>query len=334
MIQEPTHIFNDIRDTLARANRVLITSHRDCDGDSVGGQLAALAYVNDLGVDCQACHHGPVPDTLQGAPGWERIIDISSDDERVTRLTADFDVALVLECSDLDRLGDVRRLIGPETTVINVDHHADNTGFGSVIWQDSSASSVCEMLARFFSAVGFDYDRETAEALYIGILTDTGRFRYNSATAQTFATTSEIVSRGISVQEICDRIFFARRPQSVKLTGLALSDVRFAADDRVCVIPLSAAALERAGAEQGDTEGLVDYTLVGKATRVGAFIRDNGSGRVKVSLRSRGKLDVSAIAASFGGGGHRNAAGCTLDGSVEAATELITARLVETVGSK
>ncbi|HSG99824.1 MAG TPA: DHH family phosphoesterase, partial [candidate division Zixibacteria bacterium] len=146
MTQEPTQTFAAIRATLAGARRALITSHRDCDGDSVGGQLAALAFADSLGVASLACHHGPVPDTLRGAPGWERIIDISSDDARVAGLTADFDVALVLECSDLDRLGEVRRLVGPATTLINIDHHADNTGFGSVVWQDPTASSVCEML--------------------------------------------------------------------------------------------------------------------------------------------------------------------------------------------
>ena len=331
MTTEPIRTFEEIRSALARARKALITSHRDCDGDSVGGQLAALAFVRSLGVECVACHHGPVPDTLRGAPGFEQIIDVSSSDPRVASLDADFDVVVVLECSSLDRAGDAQRYIPSEATIINIDHHADNTGYGTIVWLDPEASSVCEMLARMYTAIGFKYDKTTAEALYIGVLTDTGRFRYNSATARTFATVSELVSRGLSVQEICDRIYFARRPASIKLTGLALSDVRFAADNRVCVIPLAPGSLERANAEQGDTEGLVDFTLAGKSTEVGAFIRENGKGGVKVSLRSRGDWDVSTIAAGFGGGGHKNAAGCTLSESLDKATEIITARLVETV---
>ncbi|MCH9031101.1 MAG: hypothetical protein IIB00_02435, partial [candidate division Zixibacteria bacterium] len=212
-------------------------------------------------------------------------------------------------------------------------HHKDNANYGEIIWVDSEYSSVGEMLCDFFKWSGFEFGSQTAQALYTAILTDTGRFRFNAARGNTFRVTANLVDKGINIQELCDSIYFSKSQASLELTGLALGNIRFAEDGKVCLIPVSKQMYQKTGAVKFDSEGIVDYTLQTAKAQLGALLKEEETS-VRVSLRSRGDIDVSAIASSFGGGGHRNAAGLTLETSLEDALEIIEKRLVDECRSK
>ncbi len=323
-------IIADIQRLIDGSRNVLITSHRNGDGDSVGTQLAVHDYVTSQGKSAICLQHGPIPNNLTFLPGSDRILDVSSNSFKFPDTV--FDLVIALECPNLERAGDALQGIDSSSPVINIDHHSDNTGYGTVNWVDASASSVGEMVTHLFDCIEYKIERETAECLYAAILTDTGRFHYPSATADTFRQVAKLVSAGIDIQRICDQIYFSRRPQSIKLTGLALSRVDYSARERICVIPISHEMMTLANAANGDAEGIVEYTLYGQHTELGALLRDFDEGGVKVSLRSRGAWDVARIAGEFGGGGHINAAGCILETTLEAATDLIKSKLIETLG--
>lgn len=324
----PDTFFTELQSAIRSADNILITSHRDCDGDSVGGQLAMLGFARALGKTAYARHHGPTAPTLTFLPGAREIVDNSAADADTGSLPK-FDLTIVLECPTLDRCGSVARLIGADTVLVNIDHHGDNVGYGSLRWLDTSASSVCEMIARFFKAVDFDYSSDIATALYAGILTDTGRFHYGSATPQTFAVVSDVVAHGVDVQRVCDEIYFSRRPQSIRLAGLALSGMQLLADERICIIPISQEMFAEVDALPVDTEGIVEYTLYSEKAVIGALLRETGQGGIKASLRSRGDYNMAEIAGALGGGGHKNAAGCLLKGTLAEAQSLISAKLQE-----
>ncbi|MFQ5607441.1 MAG: bifunctional oligoribonuclease/PAP phosphatase NrnA, partial [Candidatus Zixiibacteriota bacterium] len=306
MKQQNSETTANIQRLVKDSTRILITSHRDGDGDSIGTQLAMCDYLESLGKAFDCYQHGPTPGYLKFLPGIERIKDISTLDPAAVE--EKFDLAIILECPNLERTGDVSKLVSEHTTVVNIDHHADNTGYGTVNWVDGDASSVGELVLNYLEGVGFRVGVATAESLYTAIMTDTGRFHYTSATAGAFEAVARLVATGIDIQRICDSVYFSRRPQSIKLTGLALSQIEYAADDRICLIPISAGMFEQAGAANGDTDGIVEYTLYGARSEIGALLREHDAGSVKVSLRSRGSWDVSKIAGQFGGGGHQNAA--------------------------
>jgi phosphoesterase RecJ-like protein len=285
-----------------------------------------LGYVESTGKIAYLRHHGPTAPTLTFLPRVELIADNSEQNDETI---PEFDLAIVLECPTLNRSGSVAKLIGPNTKIVNIDHHGDNALYGEHVWLDAEASSVCEMLAQFFAHIGFGYNSDIATALYTGILTDTGRFHYRSASSKTFAIVGDVVSHGVDVQRVCDAIYFSRRPQSIHLAGLALSKMKHAAEGRICIIPISQAMFNEADALPMDTEGIVEYTLYSENAVIGALLRETGQGGIKASLRSRGDFNVAEIAGALGGGGHKNAAGCLLHLNLQDAQDLITGKLTE-----
>ena len=323
-------IFERIQAAIGEATSILVTSHRDADGDSIGSQLAILDYLKDRGKEAVSIQCGPPPQSVSFLPNLALIKDISTYQPPAGQ---SFDLALILECPTMERAGRIEKLFTKDMKLINIDHHKDNAEYGDIMWVDPEYSSVGEMLCDFFKWSGFEFGGDTAQALYTAILTDTGRFRFNAARANTFRVTANLLDKGINIQELCDHIYFAKSQASLELTGLALSNIRFAEDGKVCLIPVSKAMYEKTGAVKLDSEGIVDYTLQTASAQLGALLKEDENS-VRVSLRSRGEIDVAAIANSFGGGGHRNAAGLTLETTLKDALEIIEKRLVDECRSK
>ena len=311
-----TDNINAIRQLIEFANNILVTAHMDGDGDSIGTQLAVLDYLESLGKNAIAAHASDVPDMLRFLPKSARLhnIRISAELEKV-ECAGPYDLLLVLECPTPERMGAVWNLKAADAKIINIDHHHDNVGYGDIAWVDPVASSVGELLTEYFIDIGFEFDAATAESLYTAILTDTGRFQYNSAGPKTFRLVADLVARGIDIRKVVDHIYLQRKPSSLTLLGLALATIRFFAGGRAALIEIPPATFQQAGATSADCEGIVEYTLMAKGTEVGALVRSDDNQRTKVSLRSRGGCDVSAIASQFGGGGHAGAAGCAFDAS-------------------
>jgi len=296
-----------IREIVDRGRKVIVVSHIDPDGDAVGTELAFGAYLADLGKEVHLALDSQVPEKYLFLQGVERIM-------RVDSLPADFtaDTAIVLECPSRDRLGRATRLLGRDTVVVSIDHHRGSTEFGDVNWVDIEASSVGEMVYEYFRHVGYRPNAGVAEQLYTAVLTDTGRFRYASTSARTMAIAGELIAAGADPRRVCDHVYYNLQPSTMKLMGKVLNGIEFLGDGRICLMTMTNDMVRQAGALHSESDGLVDYTLFNQGVQIGALLKEVDAAHTKVSLRSNNGVDVAAIAAVYGGGGHFNAAGCTI----------------------
>jgi phosphoesterase RecJ-like protein len=224
-------------------------------------------------------------------------------------------------------------LLKQTEVVINIDHHPDNVLPAKVSWIDTEASSVGEMAYEYFRSVNYQIDPDVATQLYTAILTDTGRFRFESTSAQTMAVTGELVRAGADPRYISDQVYYSQDPALLRLTGTVVSRPEYYADGQICCLVLTRELMDRYGVKASDTEGLVDYSLYARGVKIGALLRDIDDRTTKISLRSRNGCDVSKVAGSLGGGGHPNAAGCRINLPLEAAKPELVKMLQEACGS-
>lgn len=297
----------EMRDFFENCRRILVASHVDPDGDAVGTQLAFASYLRSLGKEVFLARQAKVPAKYRFLRGADSITDIGSYDK-------DFSVAaaLILECPNVTRIGQAGRLLAPDAKIVNIDHHQDNEAFGDINWIDTQVSSVGEMAFEYFSQVGYRISAETAEQLYTAVLTDTGRFRYSSTSSRTMAIAGLLIEAGADPQKICDNVYYNMRPSTMKLIGKVLNSIEFFDKGSICLLTMTRQMLDQCGAEDSESEGIVDFTLFTEGVLVGALLKGGNPDRTKVSLRSRDHIDVAALASRYGGGGHPNAAGCVI----------------------
>jgi phosphoesterase RecJ-like protein len=315
-----------IKEYLEGSRHILVASHIDPDGDALGTQLAFASYLRSLGKTVYLVRDSDVPEKYRFLAGTDAIRHISDYGDDLI-----IDTALVLECPEIERVGGSAVYLTDRVKIINIDHHRDNGGFGVVNWVDARASSVGEMAYEYFVRAGFPVDSDTAEQLYTAILTDTGRFRFSSTSPRTLVIASELIAAGADPQKITDEVYFNLRPAVIKLVGKVLNGVEFHHDGTVCVLTLTKDNLAASGARESDSDGLVDFTLFSADVLTGALFKEVDSGHTKVSLRSRDSVNVSELAARFGGGGHLNAAGCTVPMSLNDTKDEIIKLLTEAI---
>ncbi len=306
---------------LRSAKRVLITSHASPDGDAIGSELALAELAENLGCAVVVANRDPAPANLSELPGLERI-------QLGPRLPAGFpgtfDLVAVLECPGLDRPG----LDGLDRLpILNIDHHKANEGYGAVNWLDESAPAVGEMVWRMFAAAGVRPSSAAATNMMVALTTDTGDFRYDNATPRAFRAAAEMVEAGARPAEISEWVHAGRSAASVRLLGEALGTLELRVRGRLAVIHVGPDAFRRAGASPPDTDEIVNVPRSIAGVQVVAFLKQWQRDVVRVSLRSRGDVDVCAVASEHGGGGHTNAAGCTIAGDITAVREQLTSRL-------
>ena len=299
---------SEIMRVLKDSSRVLVASHLDPDGDSIGTQLAFASYLRDRGKEVLMIRDGVIPTKYRFLAGAEDIPHVDSLDYNLT-----VDTAVILECPVLDRAGRATRFLNDDTRIINIDHHQDNSSYGEINWIDCKTSSVGEMIFEFFMKVNYQISQQTAEQLFTAILTDTGRFRYSSTTPRTMQVAGFLIEAGANPQKICEAVYYEMLPSTLKIVGKVLNGVEFHYNGRVCLLSLTKAMLEETKAHESESEGLVDYTLYSNGVQAGALLKEIDDARTKVSLRSRNDINVAELASQAKGGGHKNAAGCTLD---------------------
>jgi phosphoesterase RecJ-like protein len=312
-----TQIAEQVSTVLKASRRILVASHIDPDGDAIGTQLAFAAYLRDLGKEVFLVRQGDIPHKYRFLSGVDDIPHY----REYENSPPDIDTALILECPNVERIGQASELLRPGVSIVNIDHHFDNSEFGAVNWIDSKASSVGEMAYEYFQAVGFEITQATAEQLYTAILTDTGRFRFSSTTPRTMEIAGELIAVGAHPQRITDLVYFDVRSSTIKLVGKVLNNIEFLFDGRICILTQTRKMLEDAGAKASEVEGVVDYTLHSSGVIAGALLKENGDAHTRVSFRSKDGINVAAIAARFGGGGHFNASGCTIPMPIEEARQ-------------
>jgi phosphoesterase RecJ-like protein len=291
-----------IRAIVAGGQRFLITSHARPDGDAIGSQLALALALRQLGKTVRVVNRDPVPEPFRPFPGCE-LVEVAAAAE------GDFDALFVMECSDLARPG----VAGLERyRTVNIDHHLGNTGFGEVTWLDEGAAACAELVADLLDGLGVAWSPAIATQLYLGILTDTGGFRHSHISARTFEVCRRIAAAGVDPAAVARQVYDTGSTGRLKLMGTLLDRMRLEADGRLAVLWLDDAILSAAGASYDDTDGMINLPLSAAAVRASVmFKRADATGEVRVSMRSKGAIDVRAVAQRYGGGGHRNAAGFT-----------------------
>lgn len=300
-------LIRDIIKAFNAASDILVTTHMDPDGDSLGSQLVMREYLSSLGKRVVMCSEGTIPGRYQFMQGIEEV----RTDPDIVELRPD--LALVLESTSLDRIGRVRRLIGSGCKVVNIDHHIGNSFYGDINLIDEGASSVAEILYRVLTEARFSFTKAAAENLYTAILTDTGRFHFSSTTPESLRICADLIGAGVNPREITDKIYFSKTLREMEVIGEVICSAQLELDGKLCALTLSERMIENTGLDFSDFEGIVDYSMYLKGVIIGVLFKEVSEGITKISLRSRDSFDVSLLAKRFGGGGHSNAAGATID---------------------
>jgi phosphoesterase RecJ-like protein len=310
-----------IRDAIRGRQRFLISSHARPDGDSIGSQMAMAYALRALGKHVEIVNRDPAPPPLMAFPGVPEI-------KVAERAEGAFDAALIMECSELGRTG-VSGLDG--YFLVNVDHHPGNVRYGAINWFEAEAAACAEMVFDIIVALGVPLSVEIATHLYVGILTDTGSFHYSSITPRTFDICRQLVEAGVDPPKVARSIFDSNTLGRLKLFGSVLSTIELEDQGRLAVVSVDRAMAAAAGGTYDDTEGLINLPLTVKEIQAVVFFKEIDSGQYRVSLRSKGDIDVCAVAKQFGGGGHKNASGCAVTGRFVDVRADLVARIAATI---
>lgn len=309
---------------LARASRIVVSSHERPDGDAIGSGLALVLALRALGKDARMVMCDVPPPALQPFPAVDGI--------RVTRQVDElFDTAVIMECGDLTRTG-VTGL--DRSPVINIDHHPGNTRYGAENWVDESAAACGELAYALITALGVPVSAEIATHVYLAILTDTGSFHFSHMSPRTFDIAARCVEAGADPVWIARTHYDSNRMARVRLFGSVLSGMIVDPSGQVALLTITPQMTAAADGSYDDTEGLINFPLSVQDIRAVAFFKQgDAADKWRVSLRSKGAVDIGRIAASHGGGGHRNAAACALTGALPALQAQLLDALVQAVAA-
>lgn len=308
-----------IAEAIRSRQRFVLSSHSRPDGDSIGSQLAMAYALRALGKDVTLVNADAAPGPLMAFAGVPSITIAD-------RVDGDFDAAIIMECGDLARTG-VKGL--DRFFVINIDHHPGNTGYGQIRWFDAGAAACGEMVFDLVKALGVPLTIEIATHVYMAILTDTGSFHYSNITPRTFDICRETMEAGVDPVLVARNVYDSNNMGRLKLFGAVLSAMQIDATGRIAIVYLDHEMARAAGGSYEDTEGLINLPLTVKEILAVVFFKQNEGEEYRVSLRSKGDIDIGAVAKEFGGGGHKNAAGCTITGGIDGLQKL----LVEKIGN-
>ncbi|MGB7219002.1 MAG: bifunctional oligoribonuclease/PAP phosphatase NrnA [Vicinamibacterales bacterium] len=308
---------NQIVDAIRAGRRFVIASHARPDGDAIGSEMAAAYALRALGKHVRVVSADPPPAPFLQLPG---VPDI----EVASEVSGEFDVSIIMECSSLARTG-VKGL--DRGMVINIDHHAGNSQYGQLNWFDGTAAACGEMVFDLVRALGAPLTREVATHIYVAILTDTGSFHFSSISPRTFDICREALTAGVDPVQTARFVYDSNSLGRLKIFGAVLSRLQIDPTGRIAALYLDEGMLREAGGTADDTEGLINEPLTVKDIQAVVFFKHVEGDEYRVSMRSKGDVDIAAIAKQFGGGGHKNAAGCSASGPFESLRRLFVARI-------
>ena len=303
---------------LIRSNdRYLVTSHFNPDGDSIASQLAIRKIFQLLGKECTIVNLHPVPRIYRFLPGSESIL------VRQRHSQKPYSALFVLDSGHPSRASGFLRKKSP-LKVVNIDHHVSNHGYGNLNWIVTKASSTCEIIYDLAVKLGVLLDGELALLLYTGILTDTGSFRYSSTSPKSMSIAARLLRHGINPHDVAEQIYENSEYSSLKLLGKSLARLGKSPDGRVTWVTYG--YKELCGlSNMAETEEFVNYARSLDSARIAIGLKEVAPGDIRISFRSKGEVNVSDLASRHGGGGHRNAAGCTIKGPLAAVTRRLVA---------
>jgi len=313
-----------IVEAIKSRQRFLVSSHARPDGDAIGSELAMVYALRALGKEARAVNADPAPAPLGPFPG---VADI----EIANEATGEFDAAIVMECGDLARTG----VEGLERYfLINIDHHPGNSAYGQINWFDSSAAACGEMVFDIVRALGVPFTLEIATHIYLAILTDTGSFHFSAISPRTFDICREALEAGVDPVHVARTVYDSKTMGQLKLQGVLLDRMQIDASGRIAIVYLDHEMARAAGGTYEDTDGVINLPLTVKEILAVVFFKHVEGDSYRVSMRSKGDIDIGAIAKEFGGGGHKNAAGCTVVGAVDALQKVFLAKIERAIDGR
>ena len=297
----------------------LITSHESPDPDAVGSSLALANYLCARGKDVTVYLCDPVPENCAFLPMADQVYSELPD--------RDFDVCFVLDVGEFRRAGEAVTSSRRISRLVNIDHHLGCETFGVHNLIDPKASATAALIYRIIKAAGDEADYPTALCIYTAILSDTGSFHYSNSDPEAFAIAGEMISKGVSPWDVNENLYESEPLQRIALLALALSDLTVSPSGEYASVTVTLDMYRQTGSTAEDTDRFINYPRSIKGVQVALFFREVSEGLFKVGFRSKGKVDVSAVSAHFGGGGHHNAAGCSVKGSLAEVKSLVFDRL-------
>ena len=303
----------EIREFLLTGGTTLVVTHFFPDGDAIGSLVAFSGMLEQLGQEHIIAVDDACPDKYGFLPGFNRIRNLRTDP-----LTRHFTRVVILDAGALPRIGSAQQCLGPETRILNIDHHYTGQPYGHLNLVDVNASATAEILFRLCEELGLEIDQQIAYGLFTGILTDTGRFRFANTTSRALTICGELIRHGVDAGWATENIYYNLPFELVQTLARALASIELRFGGLVCLLNLDRSH------NIGDTEGFVEYASSIRGVALAAFICEMEERLFKVSLRSRSSVDVSDVARKFGGGGHIKAAGFRFHGD----KNLLTAQLL------
>jgi len=302
-------MIKEILAAISAGKKFLITAHVRLDGDALGSELALYLMLRDLGKEAVIYNQDATPEHYRFLPAADHIVHDLTHIER-------YDVGFVLDCSELDRVGKISADVVRIKTLINIDHHVSNGGFCKLRLLDPKASSTGELLYRLMRKMHVKMTKDICTNLYAAILTDTGGFRYSSTHQETLRAAGDLVEGGADPQWISENIYESDPPAKLQLLSKVLETLTLDMGTRTASLTVTRKHLQDAGASIEHTDGFIDIPRTVKGIDIAMLYTQMGEKQFKLSLRSKGKVNVEKIARKFGGGGHVNAAACRIDGNI------------------
>jgi len=313
---------SDIAAAVAKHRRILITSHTNPDGDNIGSQLGLASILESLGKRVAILDQDPVPSRYHYLPGWERIAT------EIKPQAAS--LLVVVDCANIERIGRVNEAFTPATMELaNIDHHISNTGFGQYSHVDPQASSTCELIVRVAQQLNVKLSAEQATILLSGLMTDTGGFRYSSTTPATLRIAAQLVEAGAELAWVAEQLYMQQPANQLRLMGELLTGLKVEAGGKLAWMAVTQEQLKRHSFNLAESEEFVSYAIAARGAEVGILFKEQDDGVIRISFRSKGRVDVNRLAGMFGGGGHVSAAGARIKGKLEEVEQQVIAAVAK-----
>lgn len=286
----------------------LVACHENPEGDAIGSELALALALRKMGKAVTVLNADPVPANLAFLPGADTVV-FEEDGSK-------YDVAVVVDCGSPERTGRIGLELRKCPLLVNIDHHRTNGDRGGLSLVDPDAAATGLLVHRVLSAMGYDIDVDVATNIYVAVLTDTGSFHYGSSSPEAFEVAGEMVRRGVDPWAVAEQVYETQSANRLRLLGRVLASLEIEAGGRIASITTLRGDLREFRCGKDALEGFINYPRSIVGVEVAVSFREEDGGVFRVSFRSKGRVDVSAVAVRFGGGGHRNASGCTVPGSL------------------
>jgi phosphoesterase RecJ-like protein len=315
-----TGIIQRIVDVIRSNSSFLLTTHEGPDGDAIGSSLALASFLRAIGKRVTVHYQDPVPDLYAFLPGADSVYSHIPDQF--------FDVAVVLDIGERQRAGKEFCAFSQIGTTINLDHHLSCDNFADVNLIDSQAAATGVLVYRIARAYDYRFDADTALCVYVAIITDTGSFRYSNANREAFTVAGEMIESGVNAWDVAEKLYENQPQRRLELLAQCLPTLEVFKEGMAASVTVTTDMYAACGADAELTDGFVNYPRSIRGVEVAIFFRQLEEMKFKVGFRSKGKVNVAAFSAALGGGGHHNAAGCTVAGSL-ADVKAIVYKIVE-----